>query len=90
MASGNIPYQCKHFKNNCVNPFQVLTNTAKCFPRMDCSEILFSLTNKNSNKVFASEKKNPLIANALSSGLYVFSVFVLFTTYLVLLVEFHK
>lgn len=58
MASGNIPYQCKHFKNNCVNPFQVLTNTAKCFPRMDCSEILFSLTNKNSNKVFASEKKN--------------------------------
>lgn len=57
MASGNIPYQCKNFKNNCVNPFQVLTSTAKCFPRMDCSEILFSLTNKNSNKVFASEKK---------------------------------
>lgn len=90
MASGNIPYQSKHFKNNCVNPFQVLTNTAKCFPRMDCSETLFSLTNKNSNKVFASEKKITLIANALSSGLYLFSAFVLFTTYLMLLVELHK
>lgn len=58
MASGNIPYQCKHCKNNCVNPFQVLTNRAKCFPRMDCSEILFSLINKNTNKLVASEKKN--------------------------------
>lgn len=53
MASGNIPYQCKHFKNNCVNPFQVLTNTAKCFPRIDFSEVLFSLINKYINKVFA-------------------------------------
>lgn len=57
MASGNIPYECKHFKNNSVNPFQVLTNTAKCIPGMDCSEILFSLINKNINKMFASEKK---------------------------------
>lgn len=54
MASGNIPYQCKHFKNNCVNPFQVLTNKAKCFPRMDFSEVLFLLINKYINKVFTS------------------------------------
>lgn len=80
MASGNIPYQCKHCKNNCVNPFQVLTNTGKCFLRMDCSEILFSFINKNINKVFASEKKITLIANSLSSGLFLFSVFVLFIT----------
>lgn len=60
MANGNIPYQCKHFKNNCVNSFQVLTNTVKFFPGMDCSEILFSLINKYINKVFASGKK-PLL-----------------------------
>lgn len=90
MASGNISYQCKHFKNNCVNPFQVLTNTAKYFPRMDCSEILFSLIKKNINKVFASEKKITLIGNISSLGLCLFSLFVLFTTCLVLLAELHK
>lgn len=56
MANGNIPYQCKHFKNNCVNSFQVLT----IFSKNDCSEILFSLINKYINKVFASGKKTLL------------------------------